>query len=100
MEIVLNFEKKEIAVNEKFNFVDLNKRLKKMLGSDLIKWDIVGAETKWIHQYYPTIIYYEPVPITWTPTTHSPYEITYGDQTIYDTIVCFSDNNDDEKTKV
>jgi len=94
MEIVLNFERREIAVREPFNFADLHKRLKKMLGDDLIKWDIVG-ETKWVHQYWPSIYYDPQYPITWKQTT-TPYEITYGDQTISETIIGFTDNEETE----
>ena len=95
MEIVLNFSEKELAVNKNCNFTELQKKLKKLLGDDLKNWTIAGSEVKWVHQYWPTISYYEPAKLIYTTTgTNSPYEITYGDVNITDTIVCFSDDPD------
>lgn len=100
MEIVLNFEEREIAVNEKCNFLELNKKLKKLLGSDLPKWDIVGNEVKWLHQFWPTIPYHEPwQPIIYGTATTNNYTITYGDNVLTESIVGFSDNADDAETQ-
>lgn len=93
MEIVFNLDKKELTVIDSCNFVNLHKRLKKMLGDELLQWEIVG-ETKWIHQYWPVLPYTEPYKITWGAvdgTTTGPYEITYGTEKFYDTIFCVSD---------
>ena len=97
MEIVLNFDEKEFAVIENCGFNELQKRLKKLLGGDLRNWTIAGQEVKWVNQYWPTVLYQGPTPITWRETTTGPYEITCGDQIIYDTVVCFSDNKDHEE---
>jgi len=94
MEILLNFDEKEVAVQEVCNFAELHKKLKKLLGDDLRNWKIAGVETKWIYQYWPTIIYQEPYKITWKDSTN-PYEFTYGDSSCSESIVCFSDNKED-----
>lgn len=93
MEIVLNFEEQEIAVNEQCNFVELNKKLKKLLGGDLPKWDIVGNEVLWLHQFWPTVTYHQPwAPIIYGSAMPNTHTITYGDNVLSETIVCFSDN--------
>lgn len=94
MVVVFNFEEKELVVNENCNFAELQKKLKKLLGDDLGNWTIVGHEVKWVHQYWPTIRYYEPAKLVWEDTGNSPYKITYGDTVYSDTIVCFSDDPD------
>lgn len=91
MEIVLNFEEKELAVNDSCNFVDLHRKVKKLLGDDLPNWTIAGKEVKWLWQYFPTIIYTEPKKLIWYDYD-STGRITYGDQQLYESIVCFSDN--------
>lgn len=94
MEIVLNFSEKELVVNENCNFTELQKKLKKLLRDDLSNWTIAGQEVKWVHQYWPTIRYYEPHKLIYDRDTTSPYQITYGDRVYSDTIMCFSDNPD------
>ena len=76
MEIVLNFEKKEIAVNEDCNFLELHKKLKKLLGDDLIHWTITGPEVN---------------KLTWDTIGGT---VTYGKEEYPDNIVCFSDNKE------
>ena len=96
MEIAFNFDKKELTVVGPCNFTNLHKRLKKMLGDELLQWDIVG-ETKWLHQYWPVLPYVEPYRITWgtiSGTTTGPYEITYGSETVVDSILCISDEDE------
>jgi hypothetical protein len=92
MEIVLNFEEKELAVNEDCNFLDLHKKLKKLLGEDLRNWTIAGKEVKWLYQYWPTIIYQEPYKLTWHTAEMGGF--TYGPGTYTDSVVCFSDNEE------
>jgi len=102
MEIVLNFDEKQVAVNEACNFQELNKKLKKLLGDDLPNWTIAGKDVKWVYQYWPTIIYREPYKLTWDYTVQSkggPVGFTYNGVAYNDSIVCFSDNPEYAETE-
>ena len=64
MEIVLNFDKKEMVVKEAAKVKELLKRLEKMLGKDLDNWDIVSDVVYrnndwWYHRPYPTYPWYD-----------------------------------------
>jgi hypothetical protein len=54
MEIVLNFEKKELVVKQAANIKELYKRLKKLLGEDLESWTVVSDGVTWYYPVYPT----------------------------------------------
>ena len=76
MELIFNFEKKELAVNEDCNYLELHKRLKKLFGVSLGQWTIVGREVKWAYQYFPTYIW--PDKPLWYETVTGPYQIDYS----------------------
>jgi hypothetical protein len=82
MEIVLNFEKKELVVKQASNIKKLYKRLKRLLGEDLDSWTVVSDGATWYYPVYPTY----PWPVTWDGTsTGDP--IPESSTTIY----CLSD---------
>jgi hypothetical protein len=65
MEIVLNFEKKELVVKQASNIKELYKRLKRLLGEDLDSWTMVSDGVSWYYPIYPTY----PWPVTWDGTS-------------------------------
>lgn len=92
MEIVLSFEKKELIVKDNCNFLELHKRLKKLLGDELEEWDIVAQDTKWYYQWWPVYPWKD---ITYVPESgksNNPYEIKYGSTTIAESVLAISDN--------
>ena len=92
MEIILNFDRKELVVNEACNFKELHRRLEKLLGDKLIEWTIAGQETKWVYQFWPTYIWHQPYKITYD--SRNPHEITLGDKNLHETIFCLTDNRE------
>ena len=59
MEVVLNFDRKELVIKEKANVKELYKRLEKLLGKELGEWSIVSDvvyqdKTWWYYQPYRT----------------------------------------------
>ena len=96
MEIVLNFEKKEMVVKEAAKINELYDRLKKMLGKDLKNWTIVSDVVYqnndwWYYKPYRTYPWWSEVICgtddlaTWIDYTGGTGEITFG-------TYCFSDN--------
>jgi len=74
MEIVLNFDKKELVIKEAAKIGELYERLKEMLGKDLKNWTIVSDivynnNSWWYYQPYKTY--------PWWPI------VTYGSTTGY-----------------
>ena len=92
MEIVVNFDRKELVVKEKANVKELSKRLEKLLGKDLENWEIVSDvvyqdRSWWYYQPYR----YHPWPIvTWKDTTAI---YTVGNEKLEASgVYCLSDN--------
>ena len=82
MELVLNFDKKEMVVKEAANLKELYDRLEKLLGKELKNWTVVSDvvyrdNTWWYYQPYKTYPWYE-----WIQT---PGTVTSG-------TYCVSDN--------
>jgi hypothetical protein len=92
MELVLNFDEKQVAINEDCSLRELEKKLKTLLGDDYKNWTIAGREVKWVHQYWPTIIYNDKYKLDWVTVSGTTTELKYGDTSMYESIVCFSDN--------
>ena len=76
MEIVLNFDRKEIVIKDNVNIRELYKRLKGLLAKDLENWVFTSDAATW---YYPIL-----------PTYPWPrYEVDAGDYTT--SVYCLSD---------
>ena len=80
MEIVLNFDKKELVIKESSNVEELYKRLKDLLKKDLKNWEIVSDVVYqnndwWYYKPYRTYPWKNPV---WADTTTGTATYTNG----------------------
>ena len=75
MEIVLNFEKKQLVVKHAANIKALYKRLKTLLGKDLDSWEMVSDNATWYYPVYP--IY------PWPEIKYTDFNVMEGTSTIY-----------------
>jgi len=81
MEIVLNFDKKELVIKESSNVEELYKRLKDLLKKDLKNWEIVSDvvyqdNSWWYYQPYQTYPW-QPY-VTWDTAGTSTATYTNG----------------------
>jgi len=89
MEIVLNFDKKEMVIKEKSNLKELYTRLEKLLGKDLKNWEVVSDvvyqnSNWWYYQPYQTFPWYD--------DTIRPGTITCGTTEDGISVYCLSDS--------
>jgi hypothetical protein len=55
MEVLFNFEKKELVIKSDANFLEVYRRIKKFIGKkDLENWSIVSETVYWHYPVYPT----------------------------------------------
>ena len=92
MEIVLNFDKKELVIKEKANVKELYKRLEKLLGKDIGEWDVVSdvvyKDNNW--WYYQPYRYHPWPSVDWIDSTVT---YTVGDEKLASSgVYCISDN--------
>ena len=101
MEVVLNFDRKELVVKEAAKINELFDRLTKMLGKDLKNWtivsDVVYRNNDWWY-YRPHRTYPWWPTVTWGTTDFDGYTVTNFDGTtekITSGIYCLSDKTSD-----